>query len=199
MKHVLSTTLLVLATLNFGCAHSKHSEHAKGDKPQMDDLIDAFRQLGAPDPESWANSQTREGIPQLARYLLLTAAWQGIVSENDPRWIDREIAIAKANPDQPGTGAGRALSVMRAKGVTDEHIIELVRVMQYNAVHNFMVRLDEPPHNVKHIPLAAKTRWQLLLTETDSDTPKQPIHGLYESLMGMDPTGRELRPKPLPQ
>ena len=54
------------------------------------ELTEIFRKLGAEDPEDWARSQIREGIPQLARFLFLREAWRSIgglhesVIEMDP-------------------------------------------------------------------------------------------------------------------
>ncbi len=38
------------------------------------ELTELFARLGARDPEKWARSQIKEGIPQLARFLFLRQA-----------------------------------------------------------------------------------------------------------------------------
>ena len=54
----------------------------------QEELTAVFRKLGARDPESWAGSQIREGINQLARFVFLRKAWSLIVKEDDASWID---------------------------------------------------------------------------------------------------------------
>ncbi len=46
-----------------------------------------FEKLGAQNPESWASSQIKEGVPQLQRFLFLRQAWQSILDENNLKWI----------------------------------------------------------------------------------------------------------------
>ena len=52
------------------------------------ELTEAFRALGATDPESWASSQIKEAIPQLHRYAFLKQAWGAVVDPGNVHWIE---------------------------------------------------------------------------------------------------------------
>lgn len=108
------------------------------------DLTALFQRLGAPDPEGWARSQLEEGVPQLARFLFLRQAWQLVVDEADPRWIDAAIAAAAARPDEPYAGVGHALVRLRARGATDQELTDLVRGMQAELLFSFCYLLSDP-------------------------------------------------------
>jgi hypothetical protein len=43
-------------------------------------LRDRFSELGADEPESWARSEIVEGIPQLARFLILRKLWADAIN-----------------------------------------------------------------------------------------------------------------------
>mgnify|MGYP001074943207 CR=1 FL=1 len=60
-----------------------------------EELLAIFRKLGADDPESWARSESEEGIPQLARFVFLRQAWRNcVIDDGDLGWIEGQtIAI----------------------------------------------------------------------------------------------------------
>jgi hypothetical protein len=62
-------------------------------------LTELFRKLGAQNPEGWAHSQIREGIPQLARYLFLREAWRCVISPDSRNWM---VDVRPSRPDEPG-------------------------------------------------------------------------------------------------
>src|SRR5690242_14970586 len=97
------------------------------DSEQLRSLTEVFRQGGATDPESWARSQLAEGIPQLAIFSFAKALWNGVMPEDDDKWIDREIAWAKSRPRDPCAQSGPAIEEMLAKGVSRKAIVDLVR------------------------------------------------------------------------
>jgi hypothetical protein len=67
----------------------------KVDPGELQRLTEVFRQLGADDPHSYANSQLGEGIPQLAHFVFLKQAWSAIEDEKDTSWIDKYIEWGK--------------------------------------------------------------------------------------------------------
>jgi hypothetical protein len=79
-------------------------------------LTALFRKLGARDPESWAQSEISEGIPQLARFLFLRQAWRNVVAAADDRWQSAQIATATRSPNEPGAAAGLAIQRLLAAG-----------------------------------------------------------------------------------
>jgi hypothetical protein len=159
------------------------------------DLAELFRELGARDPESWAASQTSEGINQLHRFLFLRQAWARVVPENDDAWIDQEIASSKQHPGQPFAGIGHALTKMQAKGVAREDIVDLARGMQARLLFDFCYLLADPSILESSVE---DLGWALVETDDDFEPTGEVISGLHESVLGTDPTGREMRPRNAP-
>jgi hypothetical protein len=161
----------------------------KADPEELGQLTEVFRQHGADEPESWARSQLEEGIPQLAIFCFLKALWQGIVAEDGKDWFGAEIEWAKSRPNDPCAQLGPALEEMLAKGVRREAIIDLIRVMQYSSIYYACLLLD----GTRMVNLPVKD-WTLHQVDEEG-RPVAIIQGLHESLLSMDPTGREMRPR----
>jgi hypothetical protein len=157
----------------------------------LETLTKIFAQLGARDPESWAESQIENGIPQLARFLFLRQAWRSIVEEGDASWIDEAIERAKNDPSEPYAGGGHALVSLKAKGATDDELTDLVRAMQAKLLFSFCYLLEDPGDLEEEI---ADVGWALVEVD-DEDNIISGIPGLHESVLEMDPTGREMRPR----
>jgi hypothetical protein len=151
------------------------------------ELTELFRKLGAQDPEGWAHSQIREGIPQLARYLFLRQAWRSIVSPDNRSWIS---AAQQTNPAGPGGDIVPALKRLLAAGAREEDLTAVVRVMQWRLLARFCVLLEEPG-DVE--PEVADLEWQLFQID-ENNTPIAPISTLIESVLETDPTGRYMTP-----
>jgi hypothetical protein len=156
------------------------------------DLVATFRKLGARDPEGWAQSQLEEGIPQLARFLFLRQAWQHIVKESDPGWIESSIQRARTHPAEPYAGVGHALLKLRARGATHEEITDVVRGMQAELLFSLCYLLEDPGEVEPEVEDVA---WALVQVDAEG-TVLGVIGGLHESVLETDPTGREMRPRP---
>src|SRR5262249_41890369 len=157
-------------------------------------LTEAFRTMGARDPESWARSQLEEGIPQWSRFIFLHQAWKNVISETDLSWIDSLIDQSERHPRDPGSGAGSALKRMLGAGVAREDLTELVREMQWVFLANLAYQLSDPSvvdYPSEELP---RVNWKLFEVNED-DEPLHPIGMLHESVLDTDPTGREMRPK----
>jgi hypothetical protein len=154
------------------------------------ELAALFRQLGARDPEGWAASQIDEGIPQLLRFLFLKGAWERIPKEDDATWIDSEVASAAQNPEQPYAGLGSALALCRKLGVPDSSITEIARCLQAQMLFRIGYLIDGPahPHTLEDVS------WGLFQTDDNGKPFGEQIAGLHESVLDLDPTGREMRP-----
>jgi hypothetical protein len=159
------------------------------DPDELRSLTDVFRRAGADDPESWAHSQLAEGIPQLAIFSFAKALWNGLIREDDDKWIDQEIEWAKQHPSDPCAHVGPALQEMLAKGVSRAAITDLVRVMQYEVLFHVCSILDRS--RTEDVPI---TDWTLHQVDEDGK-PVAIIQGLHEVLLTMDLTGREMRPR----
>jgi hypothetical protein len=153
-------------------------------------LADLFRQLGVSEPRQAAQSQLEEGIPQLARYAFLKAAWERVISEDDFDWIDKAIQDARDNPSDPYAGIGLALARLRKVGAPDQDIAEVVRGMQASLLFSLLYLLDDPGDEAERLGVP----WALSQINEDDEVVAF-ISGLHESVLETDPTGREMRPR----
>ena len=157
----------------------------------LEELTELFRKLGAPEPEGWASSQVTEGINQLGRFLFLRQAWKLIVNETDHSWIQAQIKRSLERPADPCSGIGPALQSLLAKGASPQEITDVVRVMQYELLFCLCYLMDDPCLEEQEVQ---DVSWKLIqFNENGEDVGE--IGGLHESVLGMDPTGREMRPR----
>jgi hypothetical protein len=157
-----------------------------------DDLVDLFRRLGAPSPEDWARSQVTEGIPQLARFLFLKQAWSNVVPEGNTAWIEDEIRSAKVRPNDPYAGLGAALARCKAAGASPDDLTEIARCVQAGLLFAIAFLLEGPPGDPD---IDVDVSWGLFETDERGHPTKHRIGDLHESVLELDPTGREMRPK----
>ena len=156
------------------------------------ELATLFRELGAREPEQWAHSQVTDGIPQLLRFLFLSQAWSSVIAEGDGKWIDRTIEHSSRRPDAPYAGLGLALSRCRAKGVPDEDLTEIARCLQAEMLFAVAYLLDGPESGP--VPLE-ELSWGLFQMDEEGRPVGPQVCGLHESVLELDPTGREMRPR----
>lgn len=156
------------------------------------ELVELFRQLGAIKPEEWAHSQVSEGIPQLLRFLFLKSAWSKVAVEGETEWIDREIAYARSHPGKPFAGLGVALANCRTKGVSADDLNEMARCLQAQMLFSIAYLLEGPPYEPG--PLE-DVSWGLFQLDEHESPIGNRIGGLHESVLSIDPTGREMRPR----
>lgn len=161
----------------------------------IETLTALFRRLGAPDPEGWARSQVSEGINQLHRYLFLRQAWSNLIRAEDSTWIDASLASAERRPNDPYAGVGHALKRLIAGGASREDLTEVVRGMQAELLFQFCYLLEDPAIEEEDL---AHVGWALVETDSEFRPTDRSITGLHESVLQTDPTGREMRPKPVP-
>lgn len=159
---------------------------------ELQDLNDLFRKLGASEPDAWAASQIEEGINQLGRFLFLREAWRRVIPEDDHSWIESEIGESALNFGKPCSGTGKALDRLLATGADKQDISDVVRGMQYDLLFSLCYLLDGPEDLE---PDVANISWALVEIDEDGE-PGASIAGLHESVLEMDPTGREMRPRP---
>jgi hypothetical protein len=157
----------------------------------QEELTALFQKLGADDPEGWARSQIQEGILQLPRFLFLRQAWRQIVEEGDSSWIEYALQRAQTHPDEPYAGVGHALKKLRARGATDEELTDVVRGMQAQLLFSLCYLLEDPGDVEAEV---ADVRWALVQIDEEGHVLGN-VDGLHESVLDMDPTGREMRPR----
>ena len=154
-----------------------------------EELTATFARFGARDPEQWAGSEIREGIPQLARFLFLKGVWQEVVDAGDPSWIDRVVANTPEDSDAPFAGTAHALRRLLEAGADRQDLHEVVRGMQAEMIFGLCYLLDDPGA----VEGNDSVDWGLFELDED-DQPARGIGGLHESVLETDPTGREMRP-----
>lgn len=155
-------------------------------------LAKLFEQYGVQHPEQWARSQINEDIPQLQRYLFLRQAWKQVLRDGDLGWIEKRIKQSEQFPSAPFAGIGGALKRSIANGATPEDITEIARSVQVELLSSLCYLLDDPAFRESELEDFA---WGLFEVDED-DRPFGPrIGSLHESVLGTDPTGREMRPK----
>jgi hypothetical protein len=140
------------------------------------DLTERMRHLGAPDPESWADSELRENIPQEARWLILRAVWPTIDS------FSRE-----------GMRATPAAARLLDAGADPGDLSTAMRCAAMSGAFGAFVTIDgmtavDAPRNAPG--------WLLMETRYDPDADDyvptgRTVGGLHESLSSADPSGRE--------
>lgn len=158
---------------------------------ELERLTEIFRSLGANEPEAWAFSQTDEGINQLGRFLFLRQAWKRVLDDGDESWIDAQISYSQKAQDAPGAGTGKALERLLKMGCTREDITSVVRGMQYDLLFGLCDLIDDPGELEEPV---SDISWALFQVDED-ENPTAPIESLHESVLELDPTGREMRPR----
>lgn len=162
------------------------------DPEQLRQLTELFAEQGADDPEGWARSQLEDGIPQLARYCLLKAMWSIVVPEEDETWLDRCSQHTEDSANEPCAQLNTAIREMLNKGVHRSAIIDLVRVVQFEALSEMASFFDG------ELDLGLPVE-SFAIFEVDGDgnpvAPLRPVDSLTESFLSLDPTGREMRPR----
>ncbi|WP_157050627.1 hypothetical protein [Herbaspirillum rhizosphaerae] len=156
-----------------------------------EELVALFSEVGAGSPESWAKSQIEEGVPQFLRFLFLKNAWDNIPMEGDNRWIDRAISQTRKMPSAPYSGLGGIMSACREKGVTDNDLTHMARCLQVQILFTISHLLEGPtsyPDSIENIS------WRFFETDEDGRPFGKRISGLHESVLELDPAGREMRP-----
>jgi hypothetical protein len=140
------------------------------------DLSARMRELGAPDPEEWAESERREGIAQEARWLFLQAVW--------PEFIDRHTPETVLSYPS----ARRAVEA----GASAEDVAQAMRAAACEAVLGVLFRvfegcdLDAP---------ADAPGWKLMEVRFDDEDQGhltgRDVVALHEDVMSLDPSGRD--------
>ncbi|MFG2825543.1 hypothetical protein ACGFX4_39715 [Kitasatospora sp. NPDC048365] len=137
-------------------------------------LHDRFADLGADEPQAWALSELTEGIPQLARYLVLRRIWAEAVNQ----W-ERPAAI----------DAIPATHRLLAAGADRADIARVARAAAFETVAAVIGILDEGYDS--DLDDDTLPGWRLHETDADGESTGRPVAALHESLLETDPAGNE--------
>jgi hypothetical protein len=164
------------------------------ERRRTSELLATFKALGADDPEGWTRSEISEDIPQLARFLLLRGVWPDLIDSwsRDPQnWTEKLAREAAEKPKEFFADAGLALGRALAAGVSASDLGSIARMVAYETAFGVLNRVDEG-----YDPDAAEGSpgWVLIETDADGTPTDRRVPGLHESVLTMDPTGREGKP-----
>jgi hypothetical protein len=134
-------------------------------------LLDRLSQLGCPDPVSWVRSEITENIPQAARYRFLHTLWLRMIE-----------------PWQSGIDNIPAAQRCLQAGADHDDLARLARAVAYETVFALLYHLDDddPDEPAKALP-----GWHLVETDPAGIPTGRTVQGLYESLLSLDPSGRD--------
>lgn len=150
------------------------------------ELTEAFEELGVEEPEGWAGSETREGINQLGRALMLKAIWRSIVDERDTDWLNN---ILSANSSAEPFGMEASAKRIIDAGADPADLLMVVREWQFRLAFDICYALNGDAQAEDRFGVS----WMLVETDLDGKV-RAPIEGLHESLLNTDPTGLEMEP-----
>ncbi|MEV0597097.1 hypothetical protein [Nonomuraea cavernae] len=137
-------------------------------------LQNLFATLGADDPQGWAVSEISEDLPQLARFLALRHIWPDLINS----W-----AAPGALEDIPA--AARLL----ADGADPTDLARIAQVAAYETAFGLLHSLtahgrdDDAPMDTPG--------WRLMETTPSGELTGRTVQSLHESLLAMDPAGRD--------
>ena len=162
-----------------------------------DSLLRTFRKLEAPEPESWARGEAREGLPELARLLFLKQAWTLVVQDEDAGWMQEWLRPMR--PDEPLSSMQPALERLRASGADLADVNVIVRGMQFRLLDGLCRLLSDAGYGRPEATREAERDvdqidWALFELDEDGQ-PGRRIEGLADAVISLDPTGREMRPR----
>lgn len=154
---------------------------------RKDHLATRFRELGAPDPERWAEQQVESDRPLLHVVAFLKQAYQKLVAkEDDERWI--EGILSSSSPAD--WALADCIRRAQAKGATSQQIIDLARCVQVKALFDLCFLLND---NLEDEPISLD--WGLFAVNPPA-TPSKSMYDLHRSVLRLDPCGRDMRPRP---
>jgi hypothetical protein len=126
--------------------------------------------------------------------VFLRGVWAKIPDEADVSWVDR--LAAQPPSDLPLGDMGPLVRKMRDAGMTAEEVARFAKLVGYETAFGIMYHLDDPNASYEGFPPEPeRLRWRVYLIDPDSEEPREPLLGLHEPLLSMDPTGREMFPK----
>ncbi|MEU3056148.1 hypothetical protein [Streptomyces griseus] len=151
---------------------------------ELDRLTALFDALGAgSDARDWAESETEEGLPQLARYRFLRTVWQDVDAwaTEAPRWV------AAYRTDGAAAGAvDRAL----AAGLTPEELGALGREIARETAFGVLNALADPADG--SLPAEVEEQlpgWRLAELDPTGTPTGRHLDALHEDFAELEPRG----------
>jgi len=128
--------------------------------------------------------------------IFLRGVWKLVPDEEDVTWVEHVAESPLSN--SPLGDYGALVQRMRDCGLTDKEIARFAKIVGYETAFGILYHLSDPSASYEDFPdEPTELTWGLFLVDEDTETPTEPLLGLYESFLSMDPTGREMAPKDL--
>lgn len=126
--------------------------------------------------------------------LFLRGIWAGVIrGDDDPSWVDR--VAARPATDQPLGDFGPIIGRMLEAGISATDIARFAKIIGYETAFGFCYHLTDPNASYEGFDDDAEDiAWCLFEIDVDSEEPVRPIIGLHEEILGLDPSGNEMRP-----
>ena len=119
--------------------------------------------------------------------------WKLLPDEEDCTWV--RVAANTPGSDKPLGDYGPIIKEMLDKGIAPETIARFAKIIAYDAAGSVCYRTEDPSASYEGFPdEEEKLSWLLALIDDNENTIGF-ISGIHALLSGMDPSGREMRPK----
>ena len=127
--------------------------------------------------------------------VFLRGLWRMVPDEEDTGWVSRVAAQAASN--EPLGDLPKLVQEMRDAGLEDAKIARFAKLMAYETAFGMLYHLEDPNASYTGAePDEKRLEWELYLRDQETGKPTEPLNALHEFFLSMDPTGREMRPKP---
>ncbi|AGZ40971.1 hypothetical protein [Actinoplanes friuliensis] len=138
------------------------------DRRRAEKIVAALHELGCDEPQSWAESEISENIPQLARYRFLHTVWPQMIDS----WRDGidNIPAARRVVD---SGAGA------------DDVTQLARAVAYETVFAMLCHLEDGES------AGALPGWALNEVGAAGHPTGRRLGTLHEDLLTLDPSGQD--------
>ena len=119
--------------------------------------------------------------------------WKLVPSQDDVSWVHR-IAASRTT-SAPLGDFGSLVGDMLEKGVSAESIARFAKIIGYETAFQLCYHLEDPSASYQGFSDPEEIAWGLFRVNPDTNEPLEPMCGIHEIILGMDPSGCEIRPK----
>lgn len=129
-----------------------------------------------------------------ATEIFLRGVWKAIPDEDNLSWVEQ---LAKSEiKDTPLGDFGSLLKEMIDKGVSPYSIARFAKIIGYETAFGICYHLDDPIASYEGFAdNVEELSWGLFLVDEETYEPTESLHSLHETLLSLDPSGREMHPQ----
>lgn len=125
------------------------------------------------------------------REAFVRGLWRDIPSEDDVSWVENLAKHEKT--DKPLGDFGPLAKKMLDHGLTPYDVARFAKLVAYEAAFSFCYFLEDPSEVEDLLPDSDGPAWGFF--RCHGDQPVEQLAGLHVSILSLDPSGREMRPK----